>query len=222
MRLNSFKIKYLFGILKADFNNIYLYMANKTLLSLPDRFKIAPEYRGYAVTDLESLLTPKQLAFALAYISTGGNGTASAKIARDQYGGDKGAKVYSKAEKAAEKRNCSNMAHFLIGNTLVNTFIYLKYEELRENASKTAKRSFEEYLVTFEEIRDAAIDAEDYTPALQAHRDIGKLLGHTEEDTNNSRISDAQLIAIIAGTDQRLEKVLNKRMGLTVIEPEQE
>ena len=188
---------------------------SKQISNLPERIKTAPEYRGYNIQDLESLMAPGQLSCANTYISTGGNATAAARESRKLVDN---AKVYKPSEKGAEQKNCSALAYKFLGQSLVVSYLYLKLEQLRESGRKQASRGFEQYLATFENIRDAAIENEDFTPALQAHRDIGKILGHTQEDNTPRGISDSQLIAIIAAGDARLEKVLNKRMGIKVIE----
>ena len=188
---------------------------SKQISNLPERIKTAPEYRGYNIQDLESLMSPVQLCFSNSYISSGGNGTQAARESRKLV---PNVRTYKENEKSAEQRNCSSIANKFLNQSLVVSHLYLKLEQLRESGRKQAKRGFEKYLSTFEDIRDQALASEDFTPALQAHRDIGKILGHTQEDNTPRGISDSQLIAIIAAGDARLEKVLNKRMGIKVIE----
>jgi phage terminase small subunit len=103
-------------------------------------------------------LTPKQEAFCLAYLEEG-NSTAAYRKAYDCENMSTGA-IYVEAHRV-----------------YTNPKVTLRLEQLKAPAIEAARCTFEGHLRKLAELRDLAIQAEQYSPAIKAEENRGKVVG---------------------------------------------
>ena len=125
----------------------------------------------------------------------------------------------SKEHKVKLQRYYSTKAQNMLRIPTVFSFLYLKLQELRKNTVKSVARSYDSFVDKYEEVRDMALDAGDFSATLKAHGELGILLGHKKESGEaGGSLSDAQLIKTIAAGNLELTKALSAQLGVKVIE----
>lgn len=113
------------------------------------------------------MLTPKQEAFAVAYIETG-NAT----------------EAYRRAYKPTSTKDSTlnRAAKALVDNPKIAA----RVAELRAPAAEAAQITLESHLADLKKLRDAALSAEKYGPAVQAEIARGKAAGIVVEKVEHT------------------------------------
>lgn len=179
-----------------------------SLTQVAKRFKLAPEYAGWSVDDILMVMDDEECVFCGEYLKNGGNGSAAGRAVRAM-----NPALMQPTNKAANQRMASQKAAEMLKRAPVSTYLYLKLQEMRQKMQLDVSRSLEAYIRTYEDIREAAIGAEDFTPALKAHKELGILYGHTEKQDKSGSVNDMQLVLLIAGDDESLKTKLMKQLG---------
>lgn len=187
---------------KGDMSNVF---KGRNLRHL----KIHSQYRGCTAEDLLMLMTANESDFCLEYFRSNCNASQAVFIA--YYGGDH---TKFKSEKHRQQV-CSVRGMTVLRTPIVSSCLYKQKHKMMENHKLKMTRTFNNYRAKTEEIRDKALDAEDFGAALRAHQQIGIIDGHVGEDSHDpGRQSDAQIINIIAGGDVKLGETLAKKLGV--------
>lgn len=108
------------------------------------------------------MLTPKQEAFCLAYIETGNASEA-----------------YRRSYSASRMK--PEVLHVRAHEVLHDSKVQVRVAELRAQAAESAKITLEQHLEDLKVLRDAALRAEKYGPAVTAEVARGKALGFYSE-----------------------------------------
>jgi len=172
--------------------------------------KLHHKYHGLDSDDLLAIMTKQEADFSLEYMRNDCNASQAAFLAC--FGGDASR---FKSEKARQQ-NCSVKGMYMLKeNTLVSSYLYLVRQRMLQNHKKKMARSFNAYVDKMEDIREKALEANDFSAAIKAHKDLGIIHGHTtSEDNNPSSQSDAALVKQIAGANAQLAKMLTKQLGI--------
>lgn len=126
-----------------------------------------------------SKLTPKQEAFAVAYVETG-NATEAYR------------RVYQPT--STNPATLGRAAKALVDNSKIAT----KVRELKAPAAQAAQITLESHLEDLKRLRDAALSAEKYGPAIQAEIARGKASGVA--------VDKVQIEATIEGLAERMRR----------------
>ena len=186
------------------------------------QLKIHPDYAGLDAEGIAAFMSLYQLAFCNYLIANDFNLRAAAELASNDAQQDvKAIEAYIEegcTEKQARHKRAQNFGTkgiVTVRKPIVSSYLYVRLQELKKIEAQNFKRSFSGWVDELEDLRTKAKENDDYGTALRAHMNLGTVLGHTEGAPDVSKVSESELVKMIAGDDETLAIELGKKLGIT-------